>query len=400
MPVGVLLLLSCTWLADANGASPVPVWTPFEVALQSSTLYANPLPWMTIQLNGTFTLEKTGQQFETPGFWDGGLVWRLRFSPPQAGTWSFTSACSDSANTGLHGANGSFTAVPYAGTNPLYMHGLLRANPGGRFLEHSDGTPFYWLGDTHWSGFSSAEPWNTTSNSSVDPADPAASGSMFKQLADMRAAQGYSVWKAETFAINGQQSTANGNGNSSTDNDSSDVDGGGSIANEGGPAWLSGKTLVALNPSFWAAIDQRVAYVNARHMVVSLAFAGIGRGLPKDSGLEPAVTALARYAVARYAAYSTVWTTCQEYCTRDADADAWARVARSQWLLDPHKRSTSLHNCASNPIPSWRGEEWYGHVTLQQGHRRTSPVSYWLEQYNAQPPRPVIEDEANYELLW
>ncbi len=68
--------------------------------------------------------------------------------------------------------------------------------------------------------------------------------------------------------------------------------------------------------------------------------------------------------------------------------------------LDPHRRPTSLHNCASNPLPAWRGEAWYSHVTLQQGHGITSsPVDYWLAQYNADPPRVVVEDEANYELL-
>jgi hypothetical protein len=41
----------------------------------------------------------------------------------------------------------------------------------------------------------------------------------------------------------------------------------------------------------------------------------------------------------------------------------------------------------------------YGHVTLQQGHFMTSSVTHWLDQYNAVPARPLIEDEANYELL-
>jgi hypothetical protein len=94
-----------------------------------------------------------------------------------------------------------------------------------------------------------------------------------------------------------------------------------------------------------------------------------------------------------------VWTTCQEYCAGTPYPDAWKRIGESQYYLDPHKRSTSLHNCYQNPLPTWRAEEWYGHVTLQQGHGSTADVSYWLGQYNAAPPRVVIEDEANYELL-
>jgi hypothetical protein len=99
--------------------------------------------------------------------------------------------------------------------------------------------------------------------------------------------------------------------------------------------------------------------------VVSFAFAGIGRGLTKAEMEEP-ISWIARYCVARYAAYQTVWTTCQEYCAGTPFPDAWARIGELQFNLDPHKRSTSLHNCAENPIPSWRSEAWYGHVTLQQ----------------------------------
>eukprot|EP01048_Picozoa_sp_COSAG05_P007424 COSAG05_NODE_523_length_9001_cov_3.492474_5_plen_32_part_00 len=29
----------------------------------------------------------------------------------------------------------------------------------------------------------------------------------------------------------------------------------------------------------------------------------------------------------------------------------------------------------------------------------TSGVDHWLEQYNAEPPKVLIEDEANYENL-
>jgi hypothetical protein len=40
---------------------------------------------------------------------------------------------------------------------------------------------------------------------------------------------------------------------------------------------------------------------------------------------------------------------------------------------------------------------WYGFVTLQQSHNLVSSIDHWLTQYNAIPPRPILEDEANYE---
>jgi hypothetical protein len=42
-------------------------------------------------------------------------------------------------------------------------------------------------------------------------------------------------------------------------------------------------------------------------------------------------------------------------------------------------------------------QDWYSFVTLQQGHNILYPVTHWQDQYRAQPPRPVLEDEANYE---
>lgn len=65
------------------------------------------------------------------------------------------------------------TATPTAASddqqsdNPLYVHGFLRVNAAtNRYLEHADGTPFYWLGDTHWSGYSLAEHFDETNNAS------------------------------------------------------------------------------------------------------------------------------------------------------------------------------------------------------------------------------------------
>ena len=46
---------------------------------------------------------------------------------------------------------------------------------------------------------------------------------MLKEMVDVRAAQGYSVWKGETFVINGKQGGGEG-----------------VIANAGGDAWGAG----------------------------------------------------------------------------------------------------------------------------------------------------------------
>jgi hypothetical protein len=260
-------------------------WQPHEIALTSSASYPPAIAWRgsSIQLNATFTLngdEDPALVLSVPGFWDGNQNWKVRMALPQAGDWHWRTTCSNASDTGLHDQSGHVTVADYSGANPLFKHGFLRPHSSGRFLEHMDGTPFYWLGDTHWSGFSTAEHWADSDNATVDPGP--SEHSMLREMVDVRAAQGYSVWKGETFVVNGKQGGSAG-----------------SIANAGGTAWGEGGMYGDLRPEFWQAIDDIMAYINSKGIVVSHAFAGIGRGLSNQSMVAP-IMDLARYNVARY----------------------------------------------------------------------------------------------------
>src|SRR5690242_12275356 len=78
----------------------VPAWSRCERVLLSNCEYTNPL--QEINLTAVFT-SPNGQRRIVNGFWDGGRVWRVRFSPIVAGQWTFTTVCSDPRNTGLDG---------------------------------------------------------------------------------------------------------------------------------------------------------------------------------------------------------------------------------------------------------------------------------------------------------
>src|SRR5436309_6446995 len=51
--------------------------------------------------------------------------------------------------------------APAADDNPFAKHGKLRVSRSGTYLEHADGTPFFFLADTCWTGpaLSTAEDW-------------------------------------------------------------------------------------------------------------------------------------------------------------------------------------------------------------------------------------------------
>ncbi|MDG0792181.1 DUF4038 domain-containing protein [Cohnella ginsengisoli] len=104
----------------------------------------------------------------------------------------------------------------------------------------------------------------------------------------------------------------------------------------------------------------------------------------------------ARYVVARYGAYPTVWLTSGE--VGRGDPAQWSQVAAYAYGLDPYKRANSLHNEADNAI-RWHDQTWYGFAALQGAHGELKDNQYWLSQYNATPTKPILESEMNYDGL-
>ncbi|MGH7312082.1 MAG: DUF4038 domain-containing protein [Candidatus Rokuibacteriota bacterium] len=121
----------------------------WEASLTSPKTYANPFSDVTLRVQYT---GPAGQMLQGFGFWDGGNVFKLRMSFPEAGTWHYTTSSSDTADSGLHNVAGVVQVQARASTetNPLYQHGPLRISADKRNLEHADGTPFLWVGDTLW----------------------------------------------------------------------------------------------------------------------------------------------------------------------------------------------------------------------------------------------------------
>ena len=341
----------------------VQCWNRIEIPLNATGNYST--PYIDVEdLTATF-ISPTGISMTMPGFWDGGQTWKIRFAPNIIGIWTYKTNAND---VGLNNQTGFIICTPYNGTLEIYQHGFIKPSANNRYLTYADGKPFYWLGDTHWSGFSIAERFNESNDARFT--------SMFKGMIDRRLEQGYTVWKVETFANNNAYNT--------------------SISNEGGQAWNKAKFFIDLNPAFWQNIDQRIEYLASKGMVVSLA-QGVGVSM-KNSSVEPDHKRLARYILARYGAYPVVWITAEEFNdVRTGNcAQCWADVAAYVYDLDPYKRANSLHNAYTNPIV-YHDQIWYGFVTLQQSHNNAKSVDHWLEQYNAMPPRPILEDEANYE---
>src|SRR4029077_7339118 len=143
-------------LAVSAGAQSVPLWGRWEHAFTASTT-AVPETELAVELTSP-----SGRVFSVAGFWDGGVTWRVRFMPVEAGTWLYRTH-SVPVLEGLDGKSGTFGCRQERGKTPFLQHGPVRVSANGRFFEHADGTPFFWMGDTVWYGaiLSSKADWNT-----------------------------------------------------------------------------------------------------------------------------------------------------------------------------------------------------------------------------------------------
>ncbi|MBK5279319.1 MAG: DUF4038 domain-containing protein [Bacteroidia bacterium] len=141
----IALLFGCTSIMKGPE---IQQWTTYEATLTSEKNYEN--GYTDTDVWAVFKNNK-GDSLHRPAFWDGGHTWKIRFTPPDAGTlWTWKSYAIDH-DKGLEGQTGSLSSVNYTGENNLLMHGLLKMSSGKRNVVHADSTPFLVVGDTPWS---------------------------------------------------------------------------------------------------------------------------------------------------------------------------------------------------------------------------------------------------------
>lgn len=131
----IAIVIVVGYLARAE-AETVPLWSRFETQVANNIRYTN--PFKDVELSATYT-SPNGNRVDFFGYYDGdgeggqvGNVWKLRFMPDEAGTWSYTCRFSD----GAPGKSGIFTCVDRGA-----KRGPLRAD--GRWLKFAGGERFY-----------------------------------------------------------------------------------------------------------------------------------------------------------------------------------------------------------------------------------------------------------------
>ncbi len=339
-------------VAEAQSASSATAWHRWEQALSSSKSYTN--PYADAALSVTFS-GPGGQTLKAGGFWDGGSTFRIRCAFPAAGTWTWSTACSDTSDTGLHNRSGSVSVAAYTGTNPLYKRGLLKVAAGRRHLTFADGTPFLWMGDTAW----------------VAPLK--ASQADWQAYVDDRAAKRFTVI---------QISPASSWGGS---------------ADTAGNAPFLGSGISPWNPPYWQGFDKKVEYANQKGFVVLL----VGIMEPTTRYPTSAEASLfARNIAARLHGSHVILSPSFDspYRTLGDDAGSALNGATGAHLITQHV-GTSL-----DAARSYYDKGYLDFSGCQSGHNggdreacANRAIAWNLDLYSRSPCKPVVNLEAFYD---
>jgi len=258
-----------------------------------------------------------------------------------------------------------------ADDTPLHSHGgILRIHSSGRCLAYTDGTPFFWLGDTWW--FCPSD--QVALNKSNRPGIP----SMYRHLLEVRRRQGFTVLHMAFL---------------------------GKIGRTGVTDFLKTLRKPAFDAGYWRTVDCYIREANDAGLIPAIA---IGWANSLDKADMAAYRHLWSYVVARYGAFAVTWLVCGEYNVA-IDGQVPRRVANALALgrhirqADPYRRAMTIHPWyyLGDKRQAWT-EPWYDFTMFQGGHNgddATPPSAPYGEAYRRKPARPVIEGETNYEAI-
>jgi hypothetical protein len=350
-----------------------------EWTIESKKTYAD--PFNDVDLDVIF--ERSGQSWRVPAFWRGDSRWTVRFAPPEPGEYTYRLESTDRSNPDLNGRAGKVTITPYQGTNPLLLHGMLRISPNKRYFEHADGTPFYWLGDTWWTGLSDRLSWDG-----------------FQKLTADRKAKGFTVVQIVAGLVPIEEQAPSDPG----------------YHNEGGYVWDQG--FHRINPRYFDMADRRIEHLIGAGIAPAIVGAWSEKlGEMGKSKLEKHW----RYVIARYGCDPVFWILGGEVfdptpelaskagLTADMlkELGGWTEIARYIRDTDPMHHPLTVHedvDVASIDNLPLQDESVTDFQLFQPSHFSSSSLALEISQLNTHYARtavtkPLVVGEIGYERL-
>ena len=368
------------------------IWQVTELSFDGSSESAETAAGKAV-MDITFTNRATGTSLTIPSFWDGGVNYKVRFAPTECGIWDYKSTCPEDGT--LDGLTGTVGVNAYKGDLLIYLHGFVTTDLNLKYFIYNDGTPFLYLGDTHWNMY------GEELDGKGDRAGDIETESHFKYIVDRRVSQGFTVYQSEPINAPFGRLTEG-------------------IIDE---AAVEGFKIADKYYQYIA--EKGLVHANAElfytgYMTEELA--------ADDESLEY----LARYWVARFGAYPVIWTLAQEcdndfYNERgdqkfyDAKSNPWLKVAKYIHKYDAYSHPLSGHQESvcyttvtgrgtdaslgrdNNGKSAFSGlSKEYGHTwwaaqwsfPLNTQYYMEVPKDYWSSG------KPAINYEGRYAYLW
>jgi len=314
-------------------------------------------PFGDVSFGARFTLGH--RTVEVAGFYDGGGIYKVRFSPDTVGQWGFETTGSAKE---LAGQASSFECVLPATGN---------RGPVGTahqfHFQYADGTPYFPFGTTCYSYGFIGEPLDQETLKNLKEAgfNKVRMCLLPKPLGQMKLA-------AMPFERVGAAQAA-----------------GAENLQDGGTS-KEQFDLARLNPAYFAHFEERVKDLMAAGIEADvILFHPYDAWGFKAMGQE-ADDRYLRYAVARLSAFRNVWwSIANEYdLVRSKTMTDWDRFFRIVQENDPHGRLRSIHH---SRVVYDHSKPWCTHASLQEYDFEKSPDR--LAAWN----KPIIYDEIQYE---
>jgi len=404
----VMLVAVSPVLAAANEAH---VWEMQELTFTATNNYKNPYTDVIVWVD----LVGPGFNKRVYGFWDGGLTFHVRLVATKPGIWKWQSG-SNMEDPGLNGKTGSFTAIDWTEAekkeNPL-RHGFIQPNANHHSLEHTDGTPFFAIGDTWYAAGTNRFLWNDDNKER-----PIGSTAGFKDYVRFRKGQNYNWisiiaaypnWKTDDkpwhLVMNDSAKTTIRSawlefGTGSAKN----------MDNEGErPFIFPGKVpgyenyfpdMNQINPAYFRYLDRKIDYLNANGFV---AFIEASR---RDASMvwskyykwPDSYTCYIQYIFSRYQAYNVVLSPIHLDIIDESvgPADYTKAINAREEQFGPMPFGTLLSaNANPSTLENWGEDSW---VTLHTIGNMREHNNYWYltEIFNQKNPKPALNGEPYY----
>ncbi len=361
-------------------------WVASEMTFVADEVVDDPVGTQTLDVvftNGNKTITM-------PGFWDGDNVWRVRFALPSEGTWTYKTVFSDTSDKGVHNKSGSITVEAYSGSLEIYKHGFVKTDPNAKYFMYADGTPFFYLGDTHWNFV--AEEYDKAGSKSTGTDTT----SHFKYIVNKRVAQGYTVYQSQPNEV------------------AFDMTDGITVKDLAG--------LKNMDRYFKYIADQGLVHANAQFFFASSMNKTVMKNY-SQAEYEKLLDILSRYWVARYGAYPVMYTLAQEIdndfyykentgenTEMNALNNPWKFVCTAMAKYDPYDNPISAHQEGSTKIMNfttavnsafrnieghtWWANQWKPALNLPTDF--SVARDFWEGGQN----KPTVVYEGRYEGLW